>query len=147
MEHRGNDPRSERAVHPLYRILICLALVTSPAYGAAPVRAPPATRVIALRAATMARPDRLPISYASSGLTLTLRSGDGPDEIVVELRTGDGPLWSQRLEDWRASDVISVGIGRLDAAGGGPDVVLSRYSGGQHCCLQIVVLSHRGPAW
>lgn len=97
-----------------------------------------------------AKDDGSPKVYSVQGLTITLSAGKDKDGDPVPLLIVQAP----GVQPFKAEGVngfdpptASFGVGRFDPKSPGPQVLFTSFTGGAHCCNEIMLIERAGTRW
>jgi len=87
-------------------------------------------------------------TYAQGGYTLTL-SAKKSDGLALPRLTVNGPgMKPVTIDGQPAGDIARAGFGTVKLSSGEkPSVIFTSFSGGAHCCTDIVILQPKGQGW
>jgi uncharacterized protein YecT (DUF1311 family) len=91
-----------------------------------------------------------PKTYAIDGLSLTLASraqATGGPIPVLHVAAPDGRAFDVTGDAGLGGTGLNFGVGRLDPAGDGSQVIVAGFTGGAHCCDHVGVLELGSDGW
>lgn len=91
-----------------------------------------------------------PKTYAAQGLSVTLTAGKDKDGDAVPQITVQAPGVPQFKADGTSGfdpPTASFGVGRFDPKSPGPQVLFTSFTGGAHCCNDIVLIERASKGW
>ena len=80
-------------------------------------------------------------------ITLSTRRGDTGPVPVITVRAPGLPVFRHAGQAGLAEAAARFGVGRLDPAAAGPQILFSTFSGGAHCCTWLQLLEVSGGRW
>jgi hypothetical protein len=87
-----------------------------------------------------------PRRYRIGTVDLTVGSNPQSGEGIAAELTAPG-LRPARFRDEQAVSLLSFGVGRIDTSRPEPQVLLSFYTGGMHCCGALVLFTPEAGGW
>lgn len=93
--------------------------------------------------------DGTPQDFRVAGLRLTWtsRSEEGVPRPVLTIAEADGSEFEYVAVGGLSKATARFGVGRFDQSIPGPQILVTAFSGGAHCCTDIVVLAKGSDGW
>lgn len=135
-------------------VIAALAGLVSLVLAEPALAARPAPRTVHAAAANRmiewdARRDGNPRTWRVGEVTVTLstRRGESAPVPIITVRAPGLPVFRHEGQEGLEIVLARFGVGRIDPAVPGPQILFTSYSGGAHCCTQVDLLEFAGGRW
>jgi hypothetical protein len=127
---------------PTHRLITCVAL-------AAAMLAIPAAAWAAPHMQRWDRDHPLPARLGQFGLTAsrTPAKGDSDDEVILHVTDAQGRKADIKVDIAFEDVAASLGVGRIDPDSPEPQLLVTSYTGGAHCCVHVQILDFIDGRW